>query len=33
MTQLEYARQGTITEAMEKTAASEGISGKPCARA
>ena len=25
MTQLEYARQGTITEAMEKTAASEGI--------
>jgi phosphomethylpyrimidine synthase len=28
MTQLEYARQGTITEAMEKTAASEGISAE-----
>ncbi|MDI6752991.1 MAG: phosphomethylpyrimidine synthase ThiC [Thermodesulfobacteriota bacterium] len=25
MTQLEYARQGTVTEAMEKTAASEGV--------
>jgi phosphomethylpyrimidine synthase len=25
MTQLEYARQGTITEAMEKTAAAEGV--------
>ncbi len=28
MTQLEYARQGTVTEAMEKTAASEGISAE-----
>ena len=28
MTQLEYARQGTITEAMEKTAASEAISAE-----
>ena len=28
MTQLEYARQGKITEAMEKTAASEGISAE-----
>jgi phosphomethylpyrimidine synthase len=28
MTQLEYARQGTITEAMEKSAASEGVSAE-----
>jgi phosphomethylpyrimidine synthase len=28
MTQLEYARQGEITEAMEKTAASEGIAAE-----
>jgi len=28
MTQLEYARQGTVTEAMEKTAVSEGVSAE-----
>lgn len=28
MTQLEYARQGTITEAMEKTASAEGVSAE-----
>lgn len=28
MTQLEYARQGTVTEAMEKSALAEGVSGE-----
>ena len=32
MTQLEYARQGTITEAMEKTAAAEGVAAEAICR-